>query len=50
MIDMKNSDFRENKFKIADPIESYFECILTCDIKDRNCISRCVDILKDYES
>ena len=47
---MKNSDFRENKYKIADPIESYFECISTCDIKDGYCISRCVDKLKDYES
>ncbi len=47
---MKNSDFKENNFKIADPIESYFECISTCDIKDGHCISRCVDILKDYEN
>ena len=47
---MKNSDFTESKFKIADPIESYFECISTCNIKDGYCISRCVDILKDYEN
>ena len=43
---MTNLDFQENQFPIYDPIESYFECISTCDIKDGNCISRCVEILK----
>ena len=43
---MKNSDFEQNKFQISDPIESYFECISSCDIKDGICISRCVEILK----
>ena len=46
---MKNYDFKEKKFQSSDPIETYFECILTCDIKDGNCISRCVDILKQTE-
>ena len=55
---MKNYDFQEKHFQISDPIESYFECITscdirdgrcisTCDIKDGNCISRCVEILKE---
>ena len=44
---MKNLDLDDNEFKIADPIESYFECISTCDTKDGNCISRCVEILKE---
>ena len=43
---MKNYDFQEKNFLISDPIESYFECISTCDIKDGECISSCVEILK----
>ena len=43
---MKSYDFQEKQFQISDPIESYFECITTCDINDGRCISRCVEILK----
>ena len=43
---MKNFDFQDKQFQISDPIESYFECISTCDIEDSNCVSRCVEILK----
>ena len=43
---MKNSDIKEKMFQISDPIESYFECISCCDIKDGKCISKCVEILK----
>ena len=43
---MKKYDFKEKKFQIYDPVESYFECITTCDIRDGRCISRCVEILK----
>ncbi len=46
---MKNFDFKEKQIQTSDPIESYFECISTCDIKDGNCISRCVEILKQDE-
>ena len=46
---MINHDFPEKQCKISDPIESYFECISTCDVKDGNCISRCVEILKNNE-
>ena len=46
---MKSFDLKDKQFKIADPIESYFECISSCDIKDGNCISMCVEILKQYE-
>ena len=42
---MKDYDFQEKQFQISDPIESYFECISTCDIKNGNCISWCVEIL-----
>ena len=47
---MKNFDFKEKQFKISDPIDSYFECISSCDIKDGICISSCVEILKHYEN
>ena len=43
---MKNYDFQEKNCQISDPIESYFECITSCDIRDGRCISRCVEILK----
>jgi len=43
---MKNNEFQEKQFQISDPIESYFECITTCEISDDRCISRCVEILK----
>ncbi len=46
---MKNSDLTEKHFKGSDPIENYFECISICDIKDRNCISSCVEILKNND-
>ena len=47
---MKNYDLQENQFQISDPIESYFECISSCDIQDGICISKCVEILKQYEN
>ena len=47
---MKNYDFQEKQFQIYDPIDSYFECISTCDTQDGNCIARCVEILKQNEN
>jgi len=47
---MKNYDFQGKQFQISDPIESYFECITTCDNRDGRCISRCVEILKENDS
>ena len=47
---MKNYDFYEKHIQISDPIESYFECITTCDISDVRCISRCVEILKKNDN
>ena len=47
---MKNYDCQEKQFQIYDPIESYFECITTCDVSDGICISRCVEILKENEN
>ena len=47
---MKYYDFQEKKFLISDPVESYFECISSCDLKDGICISRCVEILKQNDN
>ena len=47
---MKKYDLKEKNFLISDPIESYFECISSCDIEDGACISMCVEILKDNDN
>jgi len=47
---MKNYDIQEKQFKISDPVENYFECISSCDVRDGICISRCVEILKQNEN
>ena len=47
---MKNFDFKEQRLQISDPVESYFECISFCDITDGTCLSKCVEILKEYEN
>ena len=47
---MKNYDFQEKHFQISDPIESYFECIISCDIRDGRCISRGVERLKQNDN
>ena len=55
LINLKNIkisfyNFQEKKFQMFDPIESYFECITTCDVKDGRCISKCVEILKQNDN
>jgi len=47
---MKNNNLKEKQFQISDPIDSYFECISSCDMKDGMCISMCVEILKEYKN
>ena len=44
---MKNLDLKENLIQIADPVDSYFECISYCDISDGSCISKCIEILRE---
>ena len=44
---MKNFDLEEINNLISDPVESYFECISSCDITDGICKSKCVEILKE---
>ena len=50
IIYMRNYDFQEKQFQSFDPIESYFECISSCDSKDGTFISSRVEILKQYEN
>ena len=33
-----------------DAVETYFECITTCSLDDGDCITRCVEQLRDSES
>ena len=47
---MKKSELRESQYLTSDPVETYFECITCCDISDGMCISKCVEILRDYEN
>ena len=47
---MKKFDFKESNYVASDPVESYFECITSCDIADGICISKCVEILRNDES
>ena len=46
---MKKYDFQDGNYLNSDPVESYFECISSCDIADGICISKCVEILRDNE-
>ena len=46
---MNSNEFQEKQFQIS-VSENYFECISICDIKDGVCISKCVEILKNYEN
>ena len=32
-----------------DAVETYFECITTCSLDDGECITRCVEQLKDTD-
>ena len=33
-----------------DAVETYFECITTCSLDDGECITRCVDQLRDDDA
>ena len=45
----EKDDFSSINNLHIDQIDNYFECISSCDISDGQCISKCVEILKDYE-
>ena len=33
-----------------DAVETYFECITTCSLDDGDCITKCVEQLRDTDS
>ncbi len=40
---------REQQDQTWDAVETYFECITTCSLDDGECITRCVEQLKDSD-
>ena len=46
----ENEDLKNLNGLHADPVEYYFECISSCDIADGKCISKCVEILREYNN
>ena len=47
---MNNFDLQDNKLQISDPVETYFECISSCDVTDGICVSKCVEKLRDEQN
>ncbi len=43
---MGSSDPHEQTW---DAVETYFECITTCSLNDGDCITRCVEQLRDSD-
>ena len=41
------SDSGQRISKSWDAVENYFECITTCSLDDGDCITRCVEQLRD---
>ncbi|NDC34049.1 MAG: hypothetical protein EBZ51_01355 [Synechococcaceae bacterium WB9_2_112] len=37
----------EHQHQTWDAMESYFECITTCSLDDGECVTRCVDQLRE---
>lgn len=31
----------------GDPVDTYFECITACSIDDGECVTQCVEVLRD---
>ena len=46
----ENKDLENLNALHVDPVEYYFECISSCDIADGKCISKCVEILREYNN
>jgi len=38
---------REEATGISDAMEMYFECITTCSLEDGECVTRCVEELRE---
>lgn len=46
----ENEELKNCNSLNIDPVEHYFECISSCDIADGKCISKCVEILREYNN
>jgi hypothetical protein len=44
-----HSNATGNHDQTWDAVETYFECITTCSLDDGECITRCVEQLKDSD-
>ncbi|MDP6193263.1 MAG: hypothetical protein AB8A46_09175 [Prochlorococcus sp.] len=42
-------DLSQQHEQTWDAVETYFECITTCSLDDGDCITRCVEQLKDTD-
>ncbi|MEB3199225.1 MAG: hypothetical protein VKK62_01700 [Synechococcaceae cyanobacterium] len=31
----------------TEPIDAYFECLTTCSLEDGECVTRCVEVLRE---
>ena len=43
------SDVNHEHEQTWDAVETYFECITTCSLDDGECITRCVEQLRDTD-
>jgi hypothetical protein len=39
--------FAEPGVDSSDPVEAYFECITTCSLEDGECVTQCVELLRE---
>ena len=44
------SDADQQHENTWDSVETYFQCITTCSLDDGECITRCVDQLRDSDA
>jgi hypothetical protein len=40
-------DTAQQRADTMDAAESYFECITTCSLEDGDCVTRCVELLRE---
>lgn len=41
------ADGSHPSLETVDPMEAYFECITTCSLEDGECVTRCVEELRE---
>ena len=47
--DNSKAGLSEEREQTWDAVETYFECITTCSLDDGECMTRCVEQLRDSE-